>query len=94
MTWALHTHRAAGTPAMTTRGATEEHFEQIADFVHRGVQIAQGRKAEMEAAGTKKLAAFKQSLAENPPSECEALRQEVRRAWCAATASMALATIG
>ncbi len=29
-----------GTPALTTRGLTEEHFRQVADFLHEAVQIA------------------------------------------------------
>lgn len=29
-----------GTPALTTRGFKEEHFVQVADFLHRTVQIA------------------------------------------------------
>mmetsp|Transcript_17251 Transcript_17251/g.28345 ORF Transcript_17251/g.28345 Transcript_17251/m.28345 type:complete len:467 (-) Transcript_17251:223-1623(-) len=29
-----------GTPALTTRGLLEEDFEQVAEFLHRGVQIA------------------------------------------------------
>lgn len=28
-----------GTPALTTRGFTEEHFGQVAEFLHRGIQI-------------------------------------------------------
>jgi len=29
-----------GTPALTTRGLREEHFRQVADFLHEAVQIA------------------------------------------------------
>lgn len=29
-----------GTPALTTRGLGEDHFDQVADFLHRGGQIA------------------------------------------------------
>merc|ERR1719198_2579886 len=29
-----------GTPALTTRGFTEAHFETVADFIHRGVECA------------------------------------------------------
>jgi len=29
-----------GTPAMTTRGLDEQDFEKVAEFVHRGIQIA------------------------------------------------------
>ncbi|CAG8730124.1 8749_t:CDS:2, partial [Racocetra fulgida] len=28
-----------GTPAMTTRGFKESDFEQVAEFIHQGVQI-------------------------------------------------------
>ena len=28
-----------GTPAMTTRGLDEKDFEQVAEFVHRAIQI-------------------------------------------------------
>ena len=35
-----------GAPAMTTRGLVEKDFEQVADFVHRGVQIAKQLKDE------------------------------------------------
>lgn len=30
-----------GTPAMTTRGFREADFVRVADFLHRGIQIAQ-----------------------------------------------------
>jgi glycine hydroxymethyltransferase len=29
-----------GTPALTTRGMNEEHFDQVADFLHQGCEIA------------------------------------------------------
>ena len=32
-----------GTPALTTRGFREADFVKVADFLHRGVQIAQVR---------------------------------------------------
>lgn len=62
---------------MTTRGATTEDFVQIAEFVRRGVDIAAERKREMTDAGTKKLAAYKASLATEPPAAIESLRSEV-----------------
>lgn len=30
-----------GAPAMTTRGCTEKHFEQIAEFLYRALKITQ-----------------------------------------------------
>merc|ERR1711869_65730 len=39
-----------GTPALTSRGFEEQHFEQVAEFIHRGVGIG------------KKLADFKAAL--------------------------------
>ena len=29
-----------GTPALTSRGFEEQHFEQVAEFIHRGVGLA------------------------------------------------------
>lgn len=34
-----------GTPALTTRGLKEEHFRQVADFLHEAVQISLGIQA-------------------------------------------------
>ena len=28
-----------GTPALTSRGFTEEHFDTVAEFLHRGVEV-------------------------------------------------------
>jgi len=49
-----------GTPALTSRGFEEKDFEAVAEFIHRGVQIAK----EVNASGIgKKLADFKVALA-------------------------------
>lgn len=48
-----------GTPALTSRGFEEEHFEHVAEFIHRGVQIAK----DVNSSGIgKKLADFKTAL--------------------------------
>ena len=41
-----------GTPALTSRGFKEQDFEQVAEFLHRAVQIAVKTQAD---AGSKKL---------------------------------------
>lgn len=40
-----------GTPAMTTRGFSEEEFKATADFIHEGVQLA--LEAKKSAPGSK-----------------------------------------
>jgi glycine/serine hydroxymethyltransferase len=35
-----------GSPALTSRGFIERDFEQVADFVHRGIQIAKTLKGK------------------------------------------------
>merc|ERR1719451_290842 len=48
-----------GTPALTSRGFEEEHFEYVAEVIHRGVEIAK----EVNSSGIgKKLVDFKQAL--------------------------------
>jgi len=48
-----------GTPALTSRGFEETHFEAVAEFIHRGVGIAK----DINASGVgKKLADFKGAL--------------------------------
>jgi len=82
-----------GTPALTTRGLKENDFDQVADFLHRGCEIAsqaqQIAALEVEAqiqAGelsrkTKKvlLKDFQQTIEENAEiqSKIEELRQDV-----------------
>ncbi|CAM9878278.1 unnamed protein product [Ascophyllum nodosum] len=48
-----------GAPALTSRGFTEEDFEQVATFFHRGVTIAQ-----KVAADTGKIKAYREALAD------------------------------
>jgi len=50
-----------GTPAMTTRGLGEADFVRVADFLHRGVQIAKAVQAEAPAPG--KLKEYRAHLA-------------------------------
>jgi glycine hydroxymethyltransferase len=51
-----------GTPAMTTRGLVEADFEQVADLLHRGVQIA----LEIQNTSGKKLVDFVNALDTHP----------------------------
>lgn len=51
-----------GCPALTTRGLTEEDFEQVGEFFHRAVQISVDIKGKT---GTK-LKDFKAALANGP----------------------------
>merc|ERR1712226_1444357 len=60
-----------GTPAMTTRGCTPEHFKQIADFIDRTVKIS--LKIQDEAG--KKLKDFEEAL--KTDTEIAALRKDV-----------------
>ncbi len=48
-----------GTPALTTRGFLEKDFAQVADFIHRGVEIA--RQVNKNTQG-KKLTDFNNTL--------------------------------
>lgn len=64
-----------GTPALTTRGFTEKDFDQVAEFFHRGVQIA---LAVQKTTGPK-MVDFKKALekgAESTP-ELKQLRADV-----------------
>lgn len=60
-----------GTPAMTTRGLNEEHFAQVAEFLHRGIQIA----ASIQAAHGKQLKDFVAALPAN--EELKKLKADV-----------------
>merc|ERR1719217_1390113 len=63
-----------GTPALTTRGLEEHHFDQVAEFIHRGVGIAK----EINASGIgKKLADFKAKLGGEEHAAVTALRADV-----------------
>ena len=65
-----------GTPALTTRGLKEEDIAKVADFIHRGVKIAEEiNRANPTAA--KSLPKFFELLKVSPPAELVALREEV-----------------
>eukprot|EP00877_Chromochloris_zofingiensis_P013818 jgi/Chrzof1/8690/Cz03g20190.t1 len=63
-----------GSPALTSRGFVEKDFEQVAEFVHRAVQITVDLKPKV---GGKKIKDFKDYLDKNTVPEVEALRQDV-----------------
>jgi len=63
-----------GTPALTSRGFEEEHFEYVAEVIHRGVQIA---KEVNESGIGKKLVDFKQALKAQEWPALTALRADV-----------------
>merc|ERR1719203_147569 len=65
-----------GTPALTSRGFEEEHFDQVAEFIHRGVVIAK----DINASGIgKKLADFKTALKSQEWPAVVALRDDVEK---------------
>jgi glycine hydroxymethyltransferase len=64
-----------GTPALTTRGFEEAHFEKVADLIHKGVQIAQEVK---KATTPGKLVDFKKYIAENNLPALDELKAEVK----------------
>ncbi len=61
-----------GASALTTRGMKTQEFEQIAQFLHRGVEIA----LKIQAKTGKALKAFVQELSNDP--DIKALREEVQ----------------
>merc|ERR1712048_150879 len=61
-----------GTPAMTTRGCTTEHFKQIAEFIDRAVKISLKLQDEVG----KKLKDFEVALKTN--TEISELRKDVQ----------------
>merc|ERR1711871_1883104 len=63
-----------GTPALTSRGFEEAHFEEVAEFIHRGVGLAK----EVNSSGIgKKLADFKAALKSQEWPGIVALRNDV-----------------
>lgn len=64
-----------GTPALTTRGFDEADFDVVADFFHRGVEIAIGVQAQTGS----KMVDFRAALARGPDStpELAKLRADV-----------------
>lgn len=70
-----------GTPAMTSRGMTEKDFDQVADFISQGVNIALAVQAE---AGSKTMKNFRLALdngaqAAEIAALKESVTQDVRR---------------
>lgn len=64
-----------GTPALTTRGFTEEHIDEVVSFIDRGLKLAREIGA---AAPTPKLADFKATAHKEPfGARVAALREEV-----------------
>jgi len=61
-----------GTPALTSRGFTEEDFVEVANLVHKAVEITKGLKGK-----TKTLKEFRESLLGEVPSEIVQLKKEV-----------------
>jgi glycine hydroxymethyltransferase len=51
-----------GTPAMTTRGFVEKDFEEVVEFMERGVEIARKIKKEC---GSTKVVDFKNYIKKN-----------------------------
>ena len=68
-----------GSPAMTSRGLMEGDFDQIVEFLDRGVQITKRFKNESKSIGTK-LVDFKTYVKKNAPEdkEVKALKEEVK----------------
>jgi glycine hydroxymethyltransferase len=64
-----------GSPALTSRGFTEADFDQVAEFVNRGVEIAKGIK-ESGKAGTK-VKEFREYVDASPPPAIAELAAEV-----------------
>jgi glycine hydroxymethyltransferase len=62
-----------GTPALTTRGLKEDHFRQVADFLHEAVQIA----LAIQASGGKTLKEFESGVKVN--SELAILKGKVQK---------------
>ena len=62
-----------GTPALTTRGLKEEHFRQVADFLHRAVQIA----LKIQETSGKLLKDFEIAVQASP--DVKALKNDVQR---------------
>ena len=69
-----------GTPALTSRGLTEDDFTHVADFVDRGVHIAK-RVLEEECEASSKLKDFTAALdsSESAQKEVAQLKEDVER---------------
>lgn len=64
-----------GTPAMTTRGLVEKDFEQVAEFIDRGVEIT--IKINQIGENRTKLTTFADYLHHNSIPDIDALRNDV-----------------
>jgi len=64
-----------GAPAMTTRGLVEKDFEQIVEFLDRGIKITQEIKTSNP---DHKLKDFKAVVVESPPPALAALKKDVQ----------------
>ncbi|XP_011304853.1 serine hydroxymethyltransferase, cytosolic isoform X2 [Fopius arisanus] len=64
-----------GMPALTTRGIKEEHVDDIAEFIHKGLELSK----QVTAKSGPKLVDFKKVLENDPEikSKVKALRDEV-----------------
>lgn len=69
-----------GSPALTTRGLDEKNFAEVAEFLHRAVQLClQVQEAVLKATGRKQLAAFKDALSAEPHAAAlDKLRADVK----------------
>lgn len=63
-----------GSPAMTTRGANEADFDEIAEFLHRGASLTADIQAQI---GSKAASKFNAALKEGN-SDVDALKADVR----------------
>ncbi len=64
-----------GSPPLTTRGLIERDFEQVADFVDRGIQIALQVQTK---AGSNKMPDFRNTLAKTEDfPQIEKMKQDV-----------------
>merc|ERR1719265_902643 len=62
-----------GAPGMTSRGLLEDDFRKIGEFIARAIDVG----VEVQNETGPKLMAWKKALAEAPPAELLALKQEV-----------------
>lgn len=63
-----------GTPALTSRGFKEEDFVQVAEFLHRAIELCQS----IQSVSGKSLKNFKEELRKGSP-ELDALRTDVNK---------------
>jgi glycine hydroxymethyltransferase len=64
-----------GSPALTTRGFVEKDFVQVAEFLHRGVDIA--LKVQKSANNTKSIKEFREALSPAKFPDVEKLKHDV-----------------